>query len=134
MDLMTGIRDLFIQLAYRLPEGLTCYILRMGILLALDAVLLFLSLTYMPLRSVFSQVCVAFLGLVIALYFPVEEFRVAGEGFLAFCVVVALLCMVFIPNFLPSLLTPKAGDQAKLKKILIYVIWGFFFFQILMWR
>lgn len=134
MDLMTGIRDLFIQLAYRLPEGLTCYVLRMGLLLALDAVLLFLSLTYMPLRSVFSQVCVAFVGLVVALYLPVDMFREISEGFLAFCVAIALLCMAFIPSFLPSLLTPKAGDQVKLKKILICVIWGLFLFQILMWR
>lgn len=133
MDLLIAFRDFFIHMTYKLPPGLTCYILRMGILLALDAGLLALTLAFLPkwLLSTFLQVCIAFLGLVAALYMPVDMFREISEGFLAFMVALCFLCMIFLPEFLPQLLTKRVGTQILLKKILKDAIWVLFLIQIL---
>jgi hypothetical protein len=132
MDILVGIKDVVIALVYSLPEGLTCFILRIGILLVLATAFLMLAWFYLPWRFVFSQTCIAFITFIISLYIPVEEFREAGEGFLAFMVSFAFLCMIFLPNWLPFWLTPRLGNQLILKKIFRCVIWGLFLLQIIM--
>jgi len=131
MDLLIRLRILFVDVVYMLPESLTCLILRIGLLLTLVASALFFAWQYLPWRTVFTQTCVAFITFVISLYVPVSEFRQGGKEFLAFIVSLAFLCMIFLPNWLPFWLTPKLGNQQKLKKILRRVIWGMFILQII---
>jgi len=57
-----------------------------------------------------------------------------SEGWLAFIITISLFAMVFIPNFLPFLLTPRFGDQIKVKKILLIIIWGLFLTQLIIGR
>ena len=131
MDILITIRDFFINQIYNLPESFTTFILRMGLLLALSAGFLLFIWVYSPWRTVFSQTCVAFLATICALYTPVEKFRDAGKEFLTFSIILALLCMIFLPGKISFLLTPRFGNQLKLKRIIIYVILGLFALQII---
>lgn len=129
MDLLISLRDFWINFIWGLPEPLQRYMLRMGLLLALEVAIL--SLTWwLPWRSVFLQAFAAFIILSIALYVPMGKMLELSEGWLAFVVTTALFSMVFVPNFLPFLLTPRFGNQIKVKKILLIIIWGLFLVQI----
>ncbi len=130
MDVLITIRDFFINAIFHgLPTGLTCFILRMGIFLVLGTISLALAWVYIPWRFIVTQTCILFIVFVISLYIPVEEFRQAGEGFLAFSVFLAFLSMIFLPGFLSFWLTPKLGNQLRLKKILRCIVWGLFILQ-----
>jgi glucan phosphoethanolaminetransferase (alkaline phosphatase superfamily) len=131
MDLLIHIKDFWINLVNDMPHSLLCFILRMGILLILSAFFLFWAWKRFPHRSVFSQTCVAFMALVIALYIPVDKFRETGKGFLTFVATIALLCMIFLPSWLPFWLTPRLGNQLKLKKVIMGIVWGLFLVQLL---
>lgn len=133
MDLLVSLRDFWINFIWGLPEPLQGYMLRMGLLLALEVTIL--SLTWLlPYRSVFLQAFATFIILSIALYVPMEKIMDFSEGWLAFIVTTALFAMVFVPNFLPFLLTPRFGNQIKIKKILLIIIWGLFLVQIFIGR
>ena len=127
MDILVRLRDFYIDFVYSLPEGITSYILRAGILLILAVGILDMVWNrYFEKRTVFLQVCLAFLVIVISLYFPVEIFRESGKGYLAFFIAIAILCMIFLPDKLPVLLAPRLGNQIRLKKIIRNIIWGLF--------
>jgi hypothetical protein len=103
----------------------------MGVLLALSIGLLMLAWHKLSWSSVFSQTCVAFIAVVISLYIPISFFREMGKEAFGFCVGIGLLCMIFLPNWLPFCLTPMYGNQQKLKKVIQYVIWGLFVLQLI---
>lgn len=130
MDVLIRLRDLYINSVYALPEGFTSFILRMGILLALAIGLLMLTWHKLPWCSVFSQTCMAFVAVVSSLYIPISLFREMGKESFAFSVGIGLLCMVFLPGWLPFYLTPKLGNQLRLKKIIRCVVWGLFVLQL----
>ena len=131
MDILIRLRDLYINFVYALPDGFTSFILRMSILLALTIGLLMLTWHKLPWCSVFSQACVAFIAVVASLYIPVNVFREIGKEVFAFSVGVGLLCMIFLPGWLPFYLTPRFGNQLRLKKIIQYLIWSLFILQLI---
>ena len=131
MDILVKIKDAFIIFVSILPQGWVSFILRIGIMLILGLIFLVLAWLYLPWRSIFSQTCVAFIVFVISLHIPVEEFREAGKGFLAFVTSLSLLAIIFLPGWIPFWITPKMGNQLRLKKILRYVIWGLFVIQLI---
>ena len=133
MDILVRLKDLIVDLIFNLPVSITTVILRMGFLLVLFAVLLRIAWLYLPSRTVFSQVCVAFLAIIIALNIPFEEFRGNDKGLLAFSVVFSILCMIFLPNKIVFWLTPRLGDQVKLGQIIKYLVWLVFIIQIIIW-
>ncbi len=134
MDILVQSRDFFINLIYNFPAGLTSYILRMGFLLALSSVALRASWMFLPWRTVLTQACVALLAITVSLYTPLERFRGVGKEFLTLSVLIAFCCMIFLPDKLPFWLTPRLGNQLRLKKILICVVWAGLVLQIIMWR
>jgi len=134
MDILVLLRDLVINFIYSLPEGLTSYILRVGLLLALSSAVLFAAWMYLPWRTVLSQACLALVTITISLYAPVERCREAGREFLTFSVLIAICCMVFLPGRLSFCLTPGLGDQLRLKRIIVYAIWGGLVLQIMTGR
>ena len=131
MDILIRLRDFYINFVYTLPEGFTSFILRMGVLLVLTLGFLMLTWHKLPWCSVFSQACVAFITVVASLYIPVSVFREMGQEVFAFSVGVGLLCMIFLPGWLPFYLTPKLGNQLRLKKIIRYFVWGLFILQLI---
>lgn len=133
MDILIVLKNFWINFICGLPEPLQSYILHMGLLLALEVTIL--SLTWLlPWRSVFLQAFAAFIILSIALYVPMGKMLELSEGWLAFVVTISLFAMIFVPNILPFLLTPRFGNQIKVKKILLIIIWGLFLVQILIGR
>lgn len=132
MDAFVIIRDFVINFIYSLPENFTSFILRMGIMLIFLTSFLFLAWYRLPWRTVFSQVCIAFLAIVFSLYVPVNDFRNSGKEALAFMVIISLLCIFFLPNWLPYYLTPRLGNQMKLKRIIKKVIWTLFILQLIL--
>ncbi len=132
MDILIRLRDFYINFVYSLPEGITSYVLRTGILLLLSVGLLGIVWDrFFENRSVFLQVCLAFLIIVISLYFPVGMFRDSGKEYLAFSVAAGILCMIFLPGQLPRYLAPRLGNQMRLKKIIRNIIWGLFVLQLI---
>jgi hypothetical protein len=134
MDILVLFRDFVFDLIYNFPPGLTSYILRVGVLLILSSAVLGFAWMYLPWRTVFSQACVALIAIVIALYFPVDRFREGGEEFLTFTVLVACGAMIFLPRKLPFWLTPRMGNQLRLKRIIICMVWAGLAVQILTGR
>lgn len=133
MDILIKLRDFYINLVYSLPEGLTSFILRMGVLLILSLSLLStVWIRFFKHRAVFLQVCLAFLTIVASLYFPVNMFREPGKEYLAFSVAIGLLCIIFLPGYLPAYLTPRLGSQIRLKKVIRNIIWGLFILQLIL--
>lgn len=132
MDILATLRDFTINSIYGLPENITAFILRMGVLLAITALSLFAALERLPWKNVFTQACVLFLATVISLYIPVNEIRNLGKESLAFMVILSFLCMLFMPNWLPSYLTPRLGNQMKLKGIIKNIMWGLFILQLIL--
>ena len=132
MDLLIKTRDFYINFIYTLPESLTSFVLRMSLLLALTTAFLALAWLYFPWRNTFSQICVAFGSIIASLYIPVERFRESGKGALTFMVTIAFLCLIFLPNWFPFWMTPKYGNQQRIKKITRFVIWGLFVLQLIM--
>jgi hypothetical protein len=131
MDIFVQLRDFFINSIYSLPVSITSVILRMGFLLALCTLFLLIVWLYLPWRTVFSQTCVAFVSIIIALYIPFEEFRDNGKEFLAFFIFLAFLCMIFLPNKIPFWLTPRLGAQVRLRMIIKCVVWGVLILQMI---
>jgi hypothetical protein len=131
MDILVQIKDLLITIVYKMPPGLTAYFIRMGCLLALGSVFLYVAWLYLPWRNVFSQSFIAFLAITISLYIPVERFRYAGRGFLTFTTIASVLCMIYLPDKLSFWLTPRLGNQLRLKRIIVYVIWVGLLLQII---
>ncbi len=123
MDILVQSRDFVFDLIYYLPMGLSSYILRVGFLLALSSTTLFAAWVYLPWRTVHSQVCIAVLSIAISLYVPVEEFRNIGKEFLTLNFLIALCCIIFLPSRLAFFITPRLGNQLRLKKIIIASIW-----------
>ena len=129
MDILIKLRDFWINFVSWLSPSITSFIIRMGLILLITYILL--TLVWLRLyRSVFTQMCVAVIGGIIALYIPTDSFRDMGPGGLAFIVTFFFLCMLFLPNLLPSLLVPRYGDQLKLKRIIKRAIWMLFILQI----
>ena len=131
MDIMVYTRDIVLSFIYGLPPGLTSYILRVGFLLAISSAMLFAAWLRFPWRTVFTQACVALLCITIALYMPVGLCREAGKEFLTFFTIIAICCMVFLPKRVSFLLTPRLGNQLRLKRILIGMVWAGLAVQIL---
>ena len=132
MDILIRLRDLYINFVCSLPEGITSYVLRISILLLLAGGLLGIVWDrYFENRSVFLQACLAFLIIVISMYFPVEIFRESSREYLAFSVAAGILCMIFLPGQLPRYLAPRLGNQMRLKKIIRNIVWGLFILQLI---
>ena len=131
MDILIRLRDLFISLIYGLPESITSFILRIGLMLALSFICLVSSWLFLSSRSIFTQAAIAFVSFTLCLYIPVERVREIGEGVLAFAVILSFLAMVFLPSWLPGFLAPRYGDQLRLKKILRWTVWVLFVLQII---
>ncbi|MEE9615051.1 MAG: hypothetical protein V3W31_08935 [Thermodesulfobacteriota bacterium] len=134
MDILILSRDFLINLIYSLPAGLTSYILRVGFLLAMSSTVLFAAWMYLPWRTVLTQVCIAVTTITFSLYTPVERCREVGKEFLTFAVLIAICCMVFLPGKLSFCLTPRLGDQLRLKRIIVYAIWAGLILQIITGR
>ena len=132
MDILVMLRDFTVNFIYGLPENITAFVLRMGALLVIAAIALFTTLERLPWRNVFTQVCVAFLAIVVSLYIPVNEIRGLGKETLTFMVFLSLFCMLFLPNWLPSHLTPRLGNQLKFKGIIKNIMWGLFILQLIL--
>ena len=132
MDILIRLRDFYINFVCSLPEGITSYVLRISILLILSVGLLGIVWDrFVENRSIFLQVCLAFLIIVVSMYFPVEIFRESGKEYLAFSVAAGLLCMIFLPGQLPRYLAPRLGTQMRLNKIIRNIIWGLFILQLI---
>lgn len=134
MDILVLTRDFIINFIYGLPPGFTSYILRVGFMIVLSCTVLFAAWIYLPWRTVLSQACIAILTITISLYIPVNHCRDIGKGFLTLAVLIAISCMIFLPSKLSFCLTPRLGDQLRLKKIIIYMIWAGLVLQILTGR
>ena len=134
MDILILIKNFWITFICSLPDNLTSCVLRMATLLALA--LIFLSLSWrMPQRSVFLQLFVFFMVINLAMCIPIQNFiEQLQEWQRTFCITTAFLCMIFIPNFLPFLLNPIFGNQIKIKKFLLFSIWGLFLLQLILAR
>ena len=102
-----------------------------GVLLVLCTGALLISWMYLPSPTVFGQSCVALLMVTLSLYMPVEQFQQIGKGFLAFSILIAIGCMIFLPTRISFWLTPRLGNQQRLKKFIFYVIWIGLILQIL---
>jgi hypothetical protein len=126
------IRDFTINFIYGLPGNITDFVLRMGFLLIISALALCIVLKKLPWKEVLVQICVAFLSIVISLYLPVNEIRNLGKETLAFTVIISFLCMLFLPEKLPSYLTPMFGNQIRLKGIIKNIMWGLFILQLIL--
>lgn len=131
MDLLVNSKDLWINFIFWLKPSITFFIIRMGLMLAITYGLLSLMLIYSPARTIFFQVCVAFLGIIISLNIRLDAFRQTSNGSFALLVTFLFLCMIFLPNWLSAYLVPIYGHQQKLRKILRYLVWGLFILQIL---
>lgn len=132
MDLLLRIKDgLIIFTSSWLNPNISFFIIRMGLMLSITYGLLSLMLIYSPVRTIFFQVCAAFIGVIIALNIPLAAFRETSRGGFALIVTFFFLCMVFLPNWLPGFLVPRYGDQLKLKKILRWIVWALFILQII---
>ena len=132
MDILVMIRDFIINFIYGLPVNITDFVLRMGFLLIISALALYIALEKLPWREVLIQLCVVFLSIVISLYVPVNEIRNLGKETLAFTVIISFLCMLFLPEKLPSYLTPMLGNQIRLKGIIKNIMWGLFILQLIL--
>ena len=134
MDILIIIRDFFINLIAHLPAGLISFTLRMGLFLWLSIIFLPIAWFNIPSPSIFGQTCITFIILTISLYIPVEKIISIREGLLTFIVILCFFSMIALPNWLPFWLTPKLGNQMRLKKIINCVIWGLFVIQIIVAR
>jgi hypothetical protein len=134
MDILVQSRDFVINLIYNFPVGLTSYVLRVGFLLALSSVALRASWKFLPWRTVFTQACVALLAITVSLYMPLGRCRAIGKEFLTLSVLIAFCCMIFLPDKLSFWLTPRLGNQLRLKKIIICAVWAGLVVQIIIWR
>jgi len=133
MDILIRLRDFWISFISWLSPSIVSFIIRIGLTLLVTNFLL--TLAWLRLyRSVFTQICVALIGVMIGLYIPTEAFRGASPGSLAFSVTLFFLCIIFLPNLLPSLLVPRYGDQLKLKRIIKRAIWILFILQIIFYK
>ena len=130
MDILVSLRDFFINFIYGLPVGLSSVILRLGFFLLLSSACLYASWMYLPYRTVFSQTFVLVLTFVISLYVHVENLRGGSREFFVLFVVMAFLCMIFLPGKLPFWLTPRLGTQLRLGRIIKAAIWGILILQI----
>lgn len=131
MDILVMLRDFTINFIYGLPENITAFILRMGVLLAITTLSVLITINKLPWKEVFAQLCVAFFAVVISLYIPVNEIRNFGKETLTLMVLLSFFCMLFLPNRLPSYLTPMFGNQIRLKGIIKNIMWGLFILQLI---
>lgn len=123
MDTMANLRDMTINFIYALPGNVTDCILRLGFLLALATLSLFIALERLPWRNVLTQVCVLFLAIVVSVYIPVDEVRKMGKEPLAFLSIISVFIIIFLPNWLPYYLTPKVKNQMTIRGIIKKVLW-----------
>ncbi len=131
MDIWVRIKDFGINFVSWLSPSIISFIIRTGLILLITYILL--TLVWLRLyRSVFTQTCVAVISIIIGLYVPTNIFRNMGSGGLAFIVIFSFLCMIFLPDLIPSFLAPRYGDQLKLKKIIKLAIWILFILQIIL--
>ena len=133
MDILILLKNQWISFVAGLPEGVVSYILRMALLLSLSIIILTLS-WHTPWRSVFLQAFIFFVVISLSMCIPVQTILELQDRQFVFIITTAFLCMIFIPNFLPFLLTPRFGNQIKIKKILLISIWGLFLVQLILAR
>ncbi|MCK5491506.1 MAG: hypothetical protein KAJ14_00145 [Candidatus Omnitrophica bacterium] len=133
MDILILLKNQWINFIISLPESVVSYILRMALLLTLATIILTFS-WYAPWRSVFFQLFMLFVVISLSMCIPVQKILELQEWQFVFIITTAFLCMIFIPNFLPFLLTPKVGNQIKIKKILLISVWGLFLAQLILAR
>jgi len=131
MDILVSLKDFWINFIWWLKPSITFFVIRMGLMLAVTYGLLSVMLMYSLSRTIFFQVCAAFLGVIIALNIPLNVFRDTSRGGFTLIVTFFFLCMAFLPAWLPAYLVPIYGHQLRLRKILRYIIWGLFLLQII---
>lgn len=130
MDILVSLKDLWINFIFWLKPGISLFVIRMGLMLAIIFALLNLTLTYIPARTVFVQVCAACLGIIISVNLSLDSLRNSGGSFVlifTFC----FLILIFLPGWLPAYIVPVYGHQLRLRKIIKYIVWGLFILQIL---
>ena len=133
MDVLILLKNQWIDFISGLPESVVSYILRMALLLIIAIIILTLS-WHTPWRSVFLQMFMFFVVISLSMCISVQRILELQEWQSIFIITTAFLCMIFIPNFLPFLLTPKFGNQVRMKKILLVSIWGLFLAQLILAR
>lgn len=131
MDILVLLKDFVINFVYNLPEGLTSYVLRVGFLLALSCTVLFTALVHLPWRAVFIQACVALSTITLSLYMPLELCRKLGKEGFTFFILIAIFCMIFLPGKLSFCLTPRLGNQLRLRRVIVCLIWTGLIIQII---
>jgi hypothetical protein len=131
MDILVSLKDFWINFIFWLKPNIPFFIIRMGLLLSITYALLSLALIYSPVRTVFFQVCAAFIGVIIALNIPLVAFRETSRGSFALIVTFFFLCMVFLPSWLPGSLVPVYRHQLNLRQALRFLVWILFLIQIL---
>lgn len=130
MDLLIWIKDTFIAFTHDLNPHISLFIIRISFLLLLSYILLWASWLFIPLRSVFIQVSMLLIGIVITLNLPLGWLR-NNQGFFAFLFLFSIICLIFLPKGIPFLLTPRYGTQVKLRTILYSLIVLLFLVQII---
>ena len=133
MNILILLKNQWINFITSLPEAVVSYILHMALLLSLSIITLTIS-WHSPWRSVFLQTLLFFVVISLTMCIPVQTILEIQEGQFVFIVTTAFLCMIFIPNFLPFLLNPIFGNQVKIKKFLLMIIWGLFLVQLFLAR
>ena len=133
MDILILLKNQWINFIISLPESVVSYLLRMALLLTLAIIILTLSWNS-PWRSEFFQTFMFFVIISLSLCVSIQKILELQEGQFVFILTTAFLCLIFIPSFLPFLLTPIFGNQIKIKKILLISIWGLFLAQLILAR
>ena len=133
MNILILLKNQWINFITSLPEAVVSYILHMALLLSLSIITLTLS-WHSPWRSEFLQIFMFFVIISLSLCIPIQSILELQEEQFVFILTTAFLCMIFIPNLLPFLLTPIFGNQIKLKKFLLISVWGLFLVQLILAR
>lgn len=133
MNVLVLLQNQWIDFITGLPECIVGYILRISLLLTLAIIILTFS-WHTRWRSVFLQMVMFFVVISVSLCIPVQKVFELQNGQFVFIVTTCFLIMIFTPNCLPFLLTPKFGNQIKIKKILLVSVWGLFLVQLILAR
>lgn len=131
MDILAGLRDIAVVFVTNLPEPFTFFIVRMAVLLIITTGFITISWNWLPRPTVFAQLLVAFLGMVLVLNIRIEDLRRLGDGPFTVFVLMGLLTMFFLPGWIPAWLVPRYGDQIRLRRVLYWIVWGLFALQLI---
>lgn len=132
MDIFVFFRDFFVEVVNDMSPGLACFIIRTGLLLVSLLFALGFAWDKLGSRTTLTQLYIAILVIAAGLYFPVDKIVEFLEGWMmAISIALSFVLMIFLPPYLPFLITPKAGNQRRIRRLLNLGIWGLFFVQLI---